>query len=118
MSLRTIAIAMCASSLAGCFGESCGNTVVNTIQSPSGNTKAVVFSRQCSAPTGTSTQISVLTASAALANGAGNALVLDGAIPLGVKWTSADALEVSGIGTASVLREEHSVGGVRLSFTR
>jgi hypothetical protein len=96
----------------------CGNTVEQTVASPSGQTKAVVFSRDCGATTGFSTQVSVLPADEELPNDGGNLLVLDGTVPVELSWLSESSLAVGGIGNAKVFRQESAVAKIQVSYVR
>ena len=57
----------------------CANEIKQTVVSPDGKLKAVVFDRGCGATTGSSTQISVLGAGAFLPNDGGNLFIADAA---------------------------------------
>ena len=80
----------------------CGNGILQTVRSPDGTLKAVIFERGCGATTGYSEQVSVLPAGDALPNRAGNVFVADsnhGAAPDGpqvkASWQSADHLRIA-----------------------
>ncbi|MBO9664790.1 hypothetical protein [Dokdonella sp.] len=101
--------------LAACSDEDmCGNEIVTSVASPSGILRAVVFTRDCGATTGYSTQLSILPAAEALPRDGGNTLILDDQIPLTVRWISDTELLVKGIGSAKVFRREQSVAGVQV----
>ena len=74
----------------------CANTAAQTIVSPDGQLKAVVFERDCGATTRASRQVSVLRANQSLPNEAGRVLVIDGHnFPaLRVAWAGARTLEI------------------------
>jgi hypothetical protein len=74
-----------------------------------------VFTRDCGATTGFSTQLSVVS-SGQLPEGSGNALVLDGSVPLKLSWPSSNSLSVSGLGQAKVFHETAQVNGVGVSY--
>ena len=87
------------------FDGMCANDEIQTIASPDGTLKAVVFSRGCGATTGSSTQVSVLSANASLPNRGGNVFVADtgsgaapsgpgGGPPLRVVWNGPHALTI------------------------
>src|SRR5258708_5279519 len=57
--------------------DMCGNTVVQTVPSPDGQLKVIIFERDCGATTGFSTQVSILRSSDKLPNEAGNLLIID-----------------------------------------
>lgn len=100
----------------GC--QSCENEISNTIVSPAGKLKAVVFNRSCGATTGSSTQVSIIPASGSLLDDGGNTIILDGAIPLKVEWRSDAELHVNGLGSAKVFKQAASVAGVSIRYDR
>jgi len=114
-SLQLIALFFCLSALGGC-GDMCGNEISQTVSSPSGSLKAVVFNRNCGATTGFNTQVSILSATDALQNDGGNTLILDGSVPLQVQWHSDSALQLSGLSTAKVFKQGRSIAGVSVSY--
>jgi hypothetical protein len=99
--------------LGGC-ADPCGNEVVASVASPSGALRAVVFTRDCGATTGLSTQLSIVPAGDAAPTGAGNALILGDEVPLAVQWRSDTELVVKGAGSAQAFRREAAVAGVRI----
>ncbi|MGY0613405.1 hypothetical protein [Luteimonas sp. A501] len=112
LQLTVILIALVA--LSGC--NSCGNEISQTVISPSGNIKAVVFNRNCGATTGFNTQVSIIPATGALPDIGGNTLTIDGAVPLQVQWRSESALHLAGLGSAEVFKQKDSVAGVSVSY--
>jgi hypothetical protein len=100
--------------LPGC--DPCGNEVSQTVVSPSGRLKAVVFNRNCGATTGFNTQVSILPAAAALPDDGGNTLILGGAVPLKVEWRSDATLRLNGVGAARLYKQEHAVAGVSIRY--
>jgi len=101
---------------AGC-GDICSNEPVKVIPSPNGQTKAVVFHRQCGA-TAPNTQVSVLPAYSDLPNIPGNALVLDADAPVEVKWVSDSMLSISGLGAARVSHQQEEANGVSIAYPK
>jgi hypothetical protein len=100
--------------LSGC--DPCGNDVSQTVVSPSGRLKAVVFNRDCGATTGFSTQVSIIPSSESLPGEGGNTLVLDGTVPLKIEWRSDSMLHLSGIGAARIFLQSNSAAGVSVSY--
>ena len=100
--------------VAGC--DMCGNEVLQSITSPSGELKVEVFSRDCGATTGFSTQVSIISADDRLPNEGGNILVLDGTVPIKVQWRSDSTLTVDGLGTSQVFKQESSLAGVSIIY--
>jgi hypothetical protein len=102
--------------LAGC-GATCENEIYQTVRSPSGRMKAVVFNRGCGATVGFNTQVSLLPASAALPNDGGNVLVVDDKVPLKIEWQSDDAVRIAGQLDTEIFKQEASVSGVQVAYT-
>jgi len=102
--------------LSGC--DPCENEISQTIASPSGKLKAVVFNRDCGATTGFNTQVSIIPSSKTLPDDAGNTLILDGTVPLRVEWRSDSALHLSGLGAAKIFLQSPSVVGVSVSYSK
>jgi len=100
--------------LSGC--DLCENEVSQTVISPSGKMKAVVFNRNCGATTGLNTQVSIIPASGSLPSDGGNTLILGGAVPLRVEWLSDSTLRLGGLGGAKVFLQSHSAAGVSISY--
>ena len=100
--------------LSGC--DLCENETSQTVISPSGKLKTVVFNRSCGATTGFSTQVSIIPASDSLPNEGGNTLVLRGTVPLKVDWKSDSVLNLTGLGAAEVFHQSRSVRGVSVNY--
>jgi hypothetical protein len=115
MKQRALVIASCAVMVSAC-SDMCGNEITQTIISPSGSSKAVVFSRDCGATTGFSTQVSILRGAQGLPNDGGNVLVLDDIVPLSLAWKSDTSLQVSGLGGRQTYKQAASVSGVAISY--
>lgn len=96
----------------------CGNEVISSIASPAGTFKAIVFNRNCGATTGFNTQVSVVPANTALPSEAGNALILNGTVPIEIKWASESALVITGLGAARILKQQVTASGVSVSYGR
>ncbi len=113
---RSLAIALpYAAVLAGC-GEMCANEPVASVLSPSGANKAVVFTRDCGATTGWSTQVSILRGSEQLRNEGGNTLVVEGKAPVQVTWKSDSAVTLSGAAEGRLFKQERAVNGVAVVY--
>ncbi len=112
--LKVAAISI-AALLCGC-DLGCENEISRSITSPSGELKVVVFHRGCGATTGFNTQVSVLKVTASLPNEGGNVLVIEGKVPLQIKWSSEGNLSVSGLSSEKVFKREPSVSGVAISY--
>jgi hypothetical protein len=101
--------------IGGC-GAVCENEIAQTVSSPSGKMKAVVFNRGCGATVGFNTQVSLLRASVSLANDSGNVLVVDGKVPLKIEWESDEAVRIAGQLDSKIFKQEKSVSGVRVAY--
>lgn len=93
----------------------CGDEVVSIASSPSHAVSAVVFNRNCGATTDFNTQVSLVRAGTAL-SGAGNTLILDGTVLLKFLWVSESKLQITGLGSAKVFKQENSVAGVSVTY--
>lgn len=111
---------------AGC-GEAdlCANTEVRRLASPDGRLDAVLFERNCGATTGFSSQVSILTAGAALDPVGGNTLVIDdnaGAAPSGpwggpeveMRWVGPRTLRLRHHPAARLFHAGDRVAGVTI----
>jgi hypothetical protein len=85
--------------------------------------KVVVFTRDCGATTGFSTQASVLPASAALPGDGGNAYIADNnqasggdGLALDVRWLTPDSVELSHSSRSRVFKAATTVNGVRVVY--
>jgi hypothetical protein len=99
----------------GCSG-SCDNQMLSSVTSPSGQLKAVVFSRTCGATTRFNTQVSIIKTEASLPDEGGNALVIGRQIPLTVVWSAESRITVSGLGAATVFKTAPSASGVEIAY--
>ena len=123
--LTTVALSACF--IFSCGFDMCGNEELQTITSPDGKHKAVVFQRDCGATTGFSTQISLLRANERLAKAPGNAFIADtdhGKAPAGPgggpevnpQWASENELVVRYDKRARVFEFKQSVDGVMIRY--
>ena len=129
-SLALLGIFICGIALAACNldgSDLCRNYELQTIYSPDGDRKAVVFQRDCGATTGFSTQVSILRSSEKLPNKGGNTFIADtdhGQAPSGqgggpeveVRWVSYQEVEVVYDKLARVFRREEIVDGVTIKY--
>lgn len=112
----TLATLITAAVIAGC-APICENEVSAAVRSPSGKMKAVVLNRGCGGTVGFNTQVSVLSAEAALPNGGGNVLVVDDNVPLALHWESDSSLQIAGTLSSRVFKQEQVVAGVRIIYS-
>ena len=129
-SLALLGIFICGIALAACNldgSDLCRNYELQTIYSPDGDRKAVVFQRDCGATTGFSTQVSILRSSEKLPNKGGNTFIADtdhGRAPAGqgggpevrLRWVTEERVEVVYDKRARVFRAEETVDGVRIKY--
>jgi hypothetical protein len=101
--------------LGGC-GATCENEISQTVRSPSGKMKVVVFNRGCGPTVGFNTQVSLLPVSASLPNDGGNVLIVDDTVPLKIEWESDEAVRVTGQLDTQIFKQEASVLGVRVAY--
>ena len=105
------------------LSDLCGNEELETIYSPDGARKVVVFERACGATTGFSTQVSLLRAGQSLLNEPGNLFVADTNhvdLPLiqapapfvAVRWLGDNELVLTYGPGARVFHSEQSLEGV------
>ena len=113
----TLAILIATALIAGC-APLCENEVSAAVRSPSGKVKAVVFNRNCGATVGFNTQVSILSADAALPDDPGNALIVDDDVPLALHWESDHSLRIAGTLSSRVFKQEKVVAGVRITYSQ
>jgi hypothetical protein len=106
--------------------DPCDNHILQEELTPDRTQKAVVFQRQCGSFGGTSTQVSVLPASARPFAG-GNIFGADtnanetlampsGGPPIAVKWINEHELQVSYDGRIRVFQSEKKLGDVAITY--
>lgn len=101
----------------GCdSADPCENTISQTLTSPDGTQKAVVFTRGCGATTGDSTQISLVNSSGSVGKEAGNVLVLGDETPVSLRWKNATTLEIHFPATSQSFTKKTSVDGVSVVY--
>ena len=94
----------------------CGNEPRFSQSSPSGKYQVVVFNRDCGATSGFSTHVSIRESSGALPNDAGNVLILDGTVPLSIRWITESRVAIKGVGGAKVFKQKGIVAGVEVAY--
>lgn len=105
----------------------CDNQPLSEAKSPGGAHRAVVFTRNCGATTGFSTQVSILPGGGELPNDGGNAFVADddhGAAPAGpgggpvveAVWLGENRLRIRHHPRARVFHSETRVGDVEVVY--
>lgn len=114
---RSVVI-LCTAALFGGFGPSCENEISQSVTSPSGAMKAVVFNRACGATVNFNTQVSVLPSNQRLPDDGGNVFIVDGSDALEIRWDSDSTLQISRATGAKIFRQETSVNGIRVMYGR
>jgi hypothetical protein len=124
----TVPLALILFGLTAGFGTLCNTDLLQTISSPSGRRKLVVFQRDCGATTGFSTQASLLTARDHL-TGKGNVFIADtdrgkapsgpgGGPRLAASWIAEDTVELRYHPNTRVFRAESVQAGVTIRYAR
>ena len=90
---RALAVTLLALT-SGCVGSLCANSVTERVSAPDGKHDAVVFTRDCGATTGFSTQIAIVNAKADVPNDAGNVFVAPDESVVRIAWAGPDTLIV------------------------
>jgi hypothetical protein len=109
------------------FSGMCGNDSLADYASPDGETKVLVFQRDCGATTGFSTQASLVTINARLRNRSGNLFIADtdhglapsgpgGGPELGVLWESSNRLVLQHHFRARIFKAEQRLRGVEVRY--
>ena len=109
--------------LAGGCNDACRNDIVSIAPAPDGKHQVAMFSRDCGATTGRSTQVSVLRAGDA-PTAAGNAFVADGGTVstawggpwAEVVWLTADQLLIRYDSRARIFEKAARINGVVITY--
>lgn len=101
--------------LSGGCDLGCENEVRDILLAPTGALAVVVFERSCGATVGFNTQVSIVR-SGNKPNGPGNALILDGKVPLTIRWISEREIVVEGASGPKSFKRESSVVGVSIVY--
>lgn len=107
------------------FPDLCSNQTMQSLPSPNGQLKAVLFSRGCGATTGGSVQLSLLSMEDTLSNTSGNTFVSSpqwghgltglGGLNVATHWLSDSHLQVTYASSGRVSQSNHFVA-VRTGF--
>ena len=106
---------MASLAIGGC-ADLCDNEIVETMASPNGELAVVVFTRNCGATTGYSTQVSILKAGTELPNEAGNVFIAQSEVNVAPKWLSANRLVLAGVSGSSGSIRGSSADGVVVEY--
>ena len=102
--------------LHGCLTGGCDNVVSQVVPSPGGVHDAVVFSLECGATSGFTTQLSIIRSGASLPNKPGNTLVLDDKVNLALTWAGDAELVVAYSASSTPFTKEAMVSDVRVRY--
>ena len=94
----------------------CANDITSTDVCPNGALKAVLFRRDCGATTTYSTHVTIISASRALPNEAGNVFVQSGEPMVIVRWIDDRHLSISGGGSGTAFVHLSDFRGVRITY--
>jgi hypothetical protein len=108
-------------------GDMCANEIIEEIPSPNKGFKAVIFTRDCGATTGYSTQLSIIDNSANLDNEAGNVLIMsdktgdgltsdNGGAKVNATWTSDTTITIYFDSRTEVRKQEPEINGIKASY--
>jgi hypothetical protein len=110
------------------FGGMCGNQIVEEIPSPNKKLKAIIFTRDCGATTGFSTQLSILEIDDELENETGNTFILsdkakgpvfdNGGSKIKVIWVNDNSLTVYFDRRTDVGKQEEEVEDIEVTYER
>ncbi len=109
------------------WGDICGNTIVKELPSPSKKIKVVIFTRDCGATTGYSTQLSIIETSDKLDNETGNTLIMsdklgdglnfdNGGAKIQAIWTSENSLTIYFDQRTEFTRKEEKIGDIKITY--
>jgi hypothetical protein len=106
--------------------DMCGNQVIEEVRSPNKKLKAIIFTRDCGATTGFSTQLSIIENDDQLENETGNTFILsdkakgpvfdNGGSKIRVTWTDNNTLIVYFDKTTYVGRQKAEVDDVKIHY--
>jgi|GEM_PF-4022479 len=90
-----------------------------TVGSPSGQYRAIIFSRDCGTGTSLNTHISILAANEPLADENGNTFIaLHESVPVTLRWTDETALQVSGADVKSPEKRNSHTFAIDITYTK
>jgi len=103
--------------LSACGPDSlCGNKILAETLSPDGKMKAVLFTRDCGATTGYSTQISVIPQAKKLPNDGGNVFIIDGEPTITLRWGDDGLRVISGGVHKTAIKALTEIDGIRVAY--
>lgn len=123
-------IVICIALIAGCKFQDikladqtrtqlCQNIGSQTIVSPTGEYRAILFSRNCGKDTSVNTHISIIRFNDALPDEDGNALVTKHkAVPVTLRWTDDAEIQISGVSVDTPDKQNTRVSGVQITYSK
>jgi hypothetical protein len=97
----------------------CENIGKQTLDSPSGEYKAIIFSRNCGGDTSVNTHVSIIRAEDALPDENGNTFVAKHkAVPLNIHWTDEYNLQIAGVSVNSPDKQSTSASVVQITYSK
>jgi len=109
------------------IGSACKNSIIQELQSPNNIYKIVIFSRDCGATTGVSTQVSILKKNKNIKNKSGNICVADtdhdkapsgpgGGPDIKAIWLGDNLVEIELHEYARVFKQEREYDGITIKY--
>jgi hypothetical protein len=106
--------------------DMCGNNISKEITSPDKKLKAIIFTRDCGATTGFSSQLSIIDYSEQLENKAGNTLIISdkeldpetetGGVNVNAEWNGNNELIIYFNLKAETLKKKNDIKGVKITY--
>ncbi|WP_141433520.1 DUF5412 family protein [Bacillus sp. 03113] len=96
------------------FGNMCGNEIVETVPSPSGEKVAYIFTRDCGATTGFSPQLSILNKDDDFQNESGNTFRADK--DFSIEWIDEKNLKVIYDQSSETYEMDKKVKGIKIEY--
>jgi hypothetical protein len=109
------------------WGGMCGNQIIEEIPSPNKEFKAVIFTRDCGATTGYSTQLSIIKISANLENEGGNVLTMsdktgdgltseNGGVKVEATWSTDTTITIYLDNRTDFITHVDEINGIKVSY--
>jgi hypothetical protein len=97
----------------------CENIGKQTLESPSGEYKAIIFSRNCGNDTSVNTHVSIVRVEDALPDENGNTFMAKHkAVPLNLRWTDEYQLQIAGVSVDSPDKQNTKAAGVQVTYSK
>ncbi len=97
----------------------CENIGKQTLESPSGDYKAIIFSRHCGNDNDVNTHVSIVRIEDALPNENGNTFMSrHKTVPLNLRWTDEYQLQIAGVSVDSPDIQNTKTAGVQITYSK